>query len=212
MRSCTSRSSSARACRFGTFRSSLQGRRRSTSSLPYRLGDSRTVSERLVCSCRSDAAGSRRSCPVADRSGTGRAHRAAGRAWHLLRRDRRCTRALPSTILPVDVRTSGLAFLGSAMGLAQFAASVVFGALVLEGPDRRRRGVRRRARRLAVPGLRPSAARYGAARPALPRVRHTRRDRKSQALGHHFVSTRGRGRPGPTTRGSCRVAHPNIRH
>ena len=37
--------------------------------------------------------------------------------------------ALASSILPVDVRTSGLTFLGSAMGLAQFAASVVFGAL-----------------------------------------------------------------------------------
>jgi MFS family permease len=37
--------------------------------------------------------------------------------------------ALASNILPVDVRTSGLAFLGSAMGLAQFAASLVFGAL-----------------------------------------------------------------------------------
>jgi MFS family permease len=37
--------------------------------------------------------------------------------------------ALASNILPVDVRTSGLAFLGSAMGLAQFAASLLFGAL-----------------------------------------------------------------------------------
>ena len=37
--------------------------------------------------------------------------------------------ALASHILPVDVRTSGLAFLGSAMGLSQFAASLLFGAL-----------------------------------------------------------------------------------
>ena len=37
--------------------------------------------------------------------------------------------ALASNILPVDVRTSGLAFLGSAMGLSQFAASLLFGAL-----------------------------------------------------------------------------------
>ena len=37
--------------------------------------------------------------------------------------------ALASNILPVDVRTSGLAFLGSAMGLAEFAASLLFGAI-----------------------------------------------------------------------------------
>ena len=55
--------------------------------------------------------------------------------------------ALASNILPVDVRTSGLAFLGSAMGLAQFAASLAFGAaLGLEGPDRCRPGLRCRPR------------------------------------------------------------------
>ncbi len=37
--------------------------------------------------------------------------------------------ALASNILPVDVRSSGLAFLGSAMGLAKFGASLLFGAI-----------------------------------------------------------------------------------
>lgn len=44
--------------------------------------------------------------------------------------------ALASSLLPTEVRTTGLAVLGSAIGLAQFAASLAFGALWgLEGPN-----------------------------------------------------------------------------
>ena len=60
--------------------------------------------------------------------------RDARRAGHPLRGIGRCPRRSRLEHLAGHVPTSGLAFLGSAMGLAQFAASLLFGALRVEGP------------------------------------------------------------------------------